>query len=713
VKKSSLLLGLLLFLAADVHAGKGVDELIVYSGEGRTGPWGKNLAIFEDTSGTMALEQVVALGAFVPSHDPVPNLGVSRSAFWVKASLVNTAVDNPPVLLLDYPEIDEIDLFVVANGKVVYERHAGNLRSLDKALQNSPAFSYPLDIPYAGMVDIYARLQSNKQLQVPLFIQNARLSVTQMLHRNLFMGGYIAIMLVMVLYNLFISISTRERQYFLYSFYLIAVCLAQVSFNGYGAYYLWPGLPEVNAHASLILTVAAMFMAYEFMQRFISLYRFKPGLRWVKRVVYGTSIVAVGMSFLGLAVEAYSVIQAISTSLAAFILYVSISITRKGYRPARYFLAAWSVFVSGVIVFVAKDWGLLPYNELTKYMMTIGSSIEVVLLSFGLADRINVLRKEKDRSQAEALRAAQEKEQLISSQNAELERKVAERTYALQASNDHLKQTQSQLVTAEKMASLGQLTAGIAHEINNPINFISSSIPPLRRDLTELQEVLQAYRQAAEGASAPVDVRALEKQIDVDGTVEEVKDLLVALENGATRTSEIVRGLRTFSRLDEDELKAADINECLRSTLVMLGPQFRDMVEVEYDLADMPMVECLPGKLNQLFLNLLNNAVHAVRKRHGDSGGVVRIGTRLHDGMVEITIADNGIGMDEKVRSRLFEPFFTTKDVGEGTGLGLSIAQGIIDKHQGRIAVNSTPGIGTEFKITFPALIAKQWAKSA
>jgi len=394
-------------------------------------------------------------------------------------------------------------------------------------------------------------------------------------------------------------------------------------------------------------------------------------------------------------------------------LYVAIFIALKRHRPAKYFLAAWAVFVTGIIVFVAKDWGLLPYNDLTKYMMTIGSSIEVVLLSFGLADRINELRREKDRSQADALRTAREKEQFIREQNTVLEQRVMERTHALQESNDHLKLTQGQLVSAEKMASLGQLTAGIAHEINNPINFISSSIPPLKRDLNDLREVLDAYRQAGKELPSMAAAHALEERIGLEDTIREVEDILGAMEHGTTRTSEIVRGLRTFSRLDEDDLKEADINECLRSTVVVLGPQFRNGIQVEYDLREMPPVECFPGKLNQLFMNLLNNAAHAVKMRHGNTGGIVRVATRLEDGEVEVIIADNGIGMEESVKARLFEPFFTTKDVGEGTGLGLSIAQGIIEKHHGRIRVESQPGIGTTFIISFPATMAGALAKRA
>ena len=352
-----------------------------------------------------------------------------------------------------------------------------------------------------------------------------------------------------------------------------------------------------------------------------------------------------------------------------------------------------------MVLFVLKDEGVIPYGNLSIYAMPIGSVVEGLLLSFALADRINILRKEKERSQAEALASAQENERITRDQNVILEQKVTERTHQLQQSLNDLKQAQSQLVSAEKMASLGQLTAGIAHEINNPVNFIRSNIPPLKRDMADLLDVIKAYR--TENTSK--EMIALEDKLGINETIIEVHEILSSMEEGANRTAEIVRGLRTFSRLDEGDLKSADLNEGLRSTLNMLNTQYRDHAEVMLDLHDMPAVECFPGKLNQVFMNMINNALQAVKSKHGNIGGHVWISSRLENEQVTIAIRDNGPGMSEEIRSRVFEPFFTTKAVGEGTGLGLSIAHSIIEKHEGRIEVDSIEGQGTEFRIIIPA----------
>lgn len=686
---------------------------LIYSGDDQLGPIGKHLSILTDTTGLMTIQEVMAGDGFQPNRSDVPNIGLTRSALWVKAKLINTSTDQVPVLHFDFAEVDELDLFMDRNGELIHLASTGDLRPASIKGRNSPDYSYKLPIPYGGTADLYLRLWSKKQLQIPLFVESEWGSSGKKLRRNLFMGGYMAIMLVMALYNLFIFLSTNERYYWWYILYIVAVCFTQLSITGYGGYYLWPNNLFLAKYGSATLTVVTMVFAVEFMQRFINTNLYLRHFRKVKTGIYAVAILGVLLGYAGLAIEGYQVIQATSAIMAFYVLYVALRITAAGHRPARYFLAAWVVFMLGILVFVAKDWGILPYNGLTTHMMTIGSALEVVLLSFGLADRINVLRREKEHSQAEALRLAQANAQIIRDQNVVLEEKVKERTQALQESNDHLKRTQSQLVNAEKMASLGQLTAGIAHEINNPLNFISSSIPPLKRDLADIQVVLNNYRETASGHAAFDGVRRMEEQMGMDETMQEVEEILAAMENGTQRTSEIVRGLRTFSRLDEDDLKSADINENIRSTVVVLGPQFRDGVKVHYDLGNIPAVECYPGKLNQLFMNLLNNAAYAAKKRHGASGGEVRIITRQEQDNAVVIISDNGIGIEESVQARLFEPFFTTKDVGEGTGLGLSIAKGIVDKHHGQISVESLVGHGTTFTITIPITQTSELAKSA
>jgi len=281
---------------------------------------------------------------------------------------------------------------------------------------------------------------------------------------------------------------------------------------------------------------------------------------------------------------------------------------------------------------------------------------------------------------------------------------VKERTHALEESNAHLKQTQAKLVSAEKMASLGQLTAGIAHEINNPVNFITSNILPLKRNISEILGTLEKYRSinGPDAATQLQEVRRHEEELGIQESIDELDGIIASISEGSHRTAEIVRGLRNFSRLDEDDLKNADLNEGLRSTLAVLSPQYRGRVDIRLDLGELPPVECYPGRVNQVFMNIITNAMQAVLATD-KAVKEVRISTRATEaGQVLVSIADNGVGMSAKVKEHIYDPFFTTKPVGEGTGLGMAIVYGIVEDHHGRIHVESTEGEGSTFTLELP-----------
>ena len=269
---------------------------------------------------------------------------------------------------------------------------------------------------------------------------------------------------------------------------------------------------------------------------------------------------------------------------------------------------------------------------------------------------------------------------------------------------ENLKSTQSQLVQSEKMASLGQLTAGIAHEINNPINFVYNGIDTLKVSLDDLMTIVEKYEGLEKGVDSDTviqEVRELKEEYAYDDLLGDLKELVTDIKKGAVRTIEIVKGLRVFSRLDEEEMKPANVNDALDATLILLRNKTKNRIEVKkfYD-KDMREINCFPGQLNQVFMNILNNAIQAIPEERKD--GEVQLYTESQDQHIMVKIKDNGSGMSEQVKRRIFEPFFTTKAVGIGTGLGMSITFGIIEKHGGNIYVNSEEGKGTEFSILIP-----------
>jgi two-component system NtrC family sensor kinase len=283
-------------------------------------------------------------------------------------------------------------------------------------------------------------------------------------------------------------------------------------------------------------------------------------------------------------------------------------------------------------------------------------------------------------------------------------REINEQKEEIASQRDNLEQTyhnlleaQAQLVQSEKMASLGQLTAGVAHEINNPINFVSAGIDSLRANVADIMTVVRQYlslNPEEDNKEKLQRLHRLKKEADIEELIEESELLFRSIKNGAVRTTEIVKSLKNFTRLDESSLKKADVHEGIDSTLVILGSQLKDRIKVEKHYGKLPLITCYPGQLNQLFMNILSNAVQAI-----EGEGTITLNTYCRNGYAVISIKDNGKGMSEEVKKRIFDPFYTTKDVGEGTGLGLSISYGIIEKHKGKIEVESEPGVGTEFKI--------------
>jgi signal transduction histidine kinase len=300
----------------------------------------------------------------------------------------------------------------------------------------------------------------------------------------------------------------------------------------------------------------------------------------------------------------------------------------------------------------------------------------------------------------------------------ELERRVAERTGELQRANAELRSlsgelevayanlqtTQSRMLQREKMASIGQLAAGVAHEINNPMGFILSNLNTLQKyagRLTSFLELQSGVVDELVGKSGLSDAaRQLGEQrkaLKLDYVLKDLEGLIGECQEGAERVKKIVQELKTFSRLDESERQQANLNGGLESTLKMVWNELKYKAELATDFGDIPAITCNPGQLNQVFMNLLVNAAQAI-----ESHGTIGVKTRSDENYVYVTISDSGHGIAPENLPRIFEPFYTTKEVGKGTGLGLSIAYDIVKQHNGEIRVESEPGTGTAFTLILP-----------
>jgi len=282
-----------------------------------------------------------------------------------------------------------------------------------------------------------------------------------------------------------------------------------------------------------------------------------------------------------------------------------------------------------------------------------------------------------------------------------LEQRVDERTQELQAALQDLKQTQVQLIQTEKMSSLGQLVSGVAHEINNPINFIYGNLTYANEYTLQLFKLLELYQQ-----QYPTPTNVIRDQlevIDFDFIRADLPKVLSSMNMGTERIRKIVLSLRNFSRLDEAEMKAVDIHEGIDNTLLILNHRLKQGIEVSKKFDDLPLVPCYPAQLNQVFMNILANAIDVLLSEDTQPTKRIVIQTqKVAHNQIWVRIWNNGSGIPVDIRDKLFDPFFTTKPVGQGTGLGLSICYQIVEKHSGRIEVISEPGQGTEFAIALP-----------
>lgn len=679
---------------------------------------GENILLdnFQIYTGTETdIEKIAVSDAFTALEKKVPNLGVKPESSYLKFTVKNNSQDFFINGFIDNPAIDEVDLFQLQpNLKMLVS--SGEVKSYYERGNEHPAVNWQFFIQPGSSIEFIMRVKSGENLVLPVKIGKEKYINAEQSRKELFYGIYFGCILVMLIYNLFVYVTVRDKVYLYYVSYILTVGLTQMVLNGYSNKYLWPNGVELSMFMSVLIPVLSGVTTVLFSRQFIHTKRYTP---WVDKLLLfflGTYVIVMVLGALKMFNLAFMIID-FNAASALLLVYCAIQAVRKGSRTARFFLVAWVIFLTGVTLFALRNIGIIPFSNLSNYGLPIGSALETVLLSFALADRINQFKKEKDESQQKMIAVMSENQRLIEEQNVELEKKVHERTRDLEIANRDLSSTlqdlklaQNQLVEAEKLASLGQMTAGIAHEINNPINFVSSNVAPLKRDVDDVLSVINEYSAIQSGQEFDMkhaEIQQKIKKMDLPYVKTEINQLLNGIEEGARRTAEIVKGLRIFSRMDRDTLVSSSINDCLNSTLVVMKSMTKGEVTIKREFeANLPEIMCFPGKLNQVFMNIISNAICATQMDNRTmEERLIFIRSKSSEKQIIVEIEDNGKGIAEEIRDKIFDPFFTTKGVGEGTGLGLSIVRGIIDEHQGDIQVISEVGKGTKFVISLPRFL--------
>lgn len=651
--------------------------------------------------------------AYQPVTSEVPNFGTHKNSIWIRLIIQNNSSTPAFVLYMDNPTLDEVELFWKPSGADTFSRQLLNKKQpLSVRKHKGSDYVFRLDQENTEPVVYYARIKGEQPVILPISVNLPNAQLAEMLKKSWFNGIYFGLVLIMVTYNFFIYASVKDSSYLYYVMFICFAGLTQLMLKGVAFQYIWPDTPFMEQYGMVLFASLSGSAGLLFTRQFLNLKKDFPILNRI--IIFALVPFAISIALIPFSRQLSFLFMRNATSLGALIaLLTSVYVFRKSRKASVvYFVVAWCILIAGSMIYLLYNFGILKYSTFTNYSVQLSSAIEMTLLSLALASRINILEREKENSRRTALRLARENTRIVKEQNIHLEEQVTKRTEELVLKNDmlnetyeDLKQAQSKLVIAEKMSSLGQLTAGIAHEINNPINFVASNVNPLRRDFKALLDALDrietiGLKEDATTDSKKKEIEQYKSDEDLDYLKTEISFLLNGIQDGASRTAEIVKGLRVFSRVDEAELKAANINDGIRSTLVIVNNLING-IKVSVDLGECPEILCYPGKLNQVFLNIITNAIGAIRERHGQAeGGHLEVRTYPEsDDTICIMIKDNGTGMDETTLSKVYEPFFTTKKVGEGMGLGMSIVFSIIKEHNANILVDSVVNEGTTFTI--------------
>ena len=661
-------------------------------------------SFFKDEKSTLDFEQIKNLPDSVFKKLPKGSLsfGNTTASVWVKFAVKNQTKE-PLYLTFWGFGVLYLDAYTYNEKGELTVRQSGTYRPfMNRDLKRG---HIALNIGQSPKV-VYINLKSIWSLHTLVSLSALKpLSDTYYI-RDTFNGICMGILIAMALYNLFLFFSVRERLYLYYFAYILVALVSVSELNSTYRFFIgWGG--------AIGLRESFLIMGVIFTMHFLNTRTMIP---WGHKILWGF-IGLLCLSFIFSLLEwqpfANEFYNAIAGIVVPIVPILGILAYRRGNKSALFYTIAWSNLVVFGSFVTLINMNIIPFTFWTNSAFAIGTCIETILLAFALAYRLKTYRDVSEKAQKLAIERLEENEKLVNEQNKVLEEKVTERTEDLQNTLTQLQNTESQLVQSEKMAVLGELTAGIAHEINNPVNFISSSIIPLKRNLAAIEQLVVQYRSLTPTnfEEKIKEIKAFEAEMDYDYTKEEISLLTSSINDGATRTAEIVKGLRNFSRTDEGEKRKASVNEGLESTLLLMQSAFKKKnIQLIKELGNLPEIYCFVGQLNQVFMNILTNAVQAMTEK-----GTITVKSFVDKSTntVKISIADTGKGMTEEVKSKIFQPFFTTKKVGEGTGLGLSISFGIIKKHDGQIEVESTVGKGTIFTITLPIgvkIMTDEWA---
>jgi len=674
----------------------------------------EHFSILEDPGGTLTLADVrrpELAARFMSGRAPAKtlNLGVSPSAFWLRLHLRNPG-DQPIERMLELTVARlaasvefHAPLYSSMGDQGYQTAHTGYLSPFSERPYKHHFYVFPLLIPAHADHVVYLRLQSPVALNVP-----ARLWERSAFHRYeradyVSQAVYYGMVLAMVAFNLLLFIVLRDANYLLYVAFVTCTALAIGANNGITIEFLLGEFPRLANASTMVGTSITLTALLLFMRRMIGTRLLVPRLDALLKILIGVHLL---LPF-GLAASFPHFLRpalAADGGTALVILIIGLVCAFKRQRSAIFFVAAFALLCLAGIASSLGGLGILPANAFTNNGIQFGSAIEMVVLAFALADRYNVLRSEKAiaqrealQAQTDALQAEQRVVETLRTSERLLEGRVDERTAELSATITRLKQTQSELVHADKLASLGALVAGVAHELNTPIGNALITASGLEDSAKEFQEVM---------ASGEM------RKSTLTYFVQNAVPMAELIARSCQRAAGLIASFKQVA-VDQtsEQRRAFDLRSLVEDNIAALRPSFRQAPWlIEVDIPAGIRCDSYPGPLGQVIANLVQNAVaHAFG---GRDAGTLSVSATLKGGDVEMIFTDDGKGMTPAVLAHIFEPFYTTRLGHGGSGLGLSISLNIVTGVLGgTLHAVSAPGSGSRFEARFP-LLAPSRAKA-
>jgi two-component system NtrC family sensor kinase len=620
--------------------------------------------IYEDKGQDEKLEAVLNR-TFLDYSMPYLNFGFSRSAYWLKIVLKNTDEQQQKVYyqyLNHY--LDYVDIFLVdENDSLLLQGFFGarRLQASYKSLKLNPV--YDVDIPPGGIIYMFIRIQSDTPLRIPVVFNSPDSIVKRERQRHVFLGFFYGIAAFSLVLVFSILLITRDWMYLYFLLALGGLILYMIAFDNLLPRWVIAGRPAFILHVTTACSILVGLFYVLFTQRFFSQEKAPSGAKSLFSILKILSIIF----FAWYLIDYYAgnkIAYFFLPLLMLCLLIISMIYWLSGSKPARFFFWAFFIPLMGVVLLALANSGVIYSQVLVVYSMKASYMLQNIVFIIAIADRYLLMQQNFTNL---------------------LQERVVERTMKLEETLDRLKSTQQQLVQSEKMVSLGTLTSGIAHEINDPLNAISGGLYILDENSKKKGE---------------------EVYLTDSMSMESARSLI---REGFEKTLKIVKALMTFSKSDVEKPVKSDLHEIIDNTLLIVNSRFGDQIQIEKDYRLERSVPIFHGKLHHILLSIIDNAIFAIQheEEKKEKKDFIRIctwevkGRTAGEGQAVIEICNSGPAIPDQHISNIFEPFFTTKDPGEGTGLGLSVTYSLVKDHDGEIEVHNVPD-GVCFVIKLP-----------